>query len=110
MLELPPQLPYYVLLLAALLTAFGAAVGAATGARARWFFLHSAGLTLVAGGLALLVITTGPAPLLSREELRPAIYWLLFVGGSVWLLWAALYNLHIVRVHPRRERRGGNST
>ena len=42
--KLPPQLPYYSLMLAAFLTAFGAAVGAATGARPRWFFLHAAGL------------------------------------------------------------------
>lgn len=97
------QLPYYILTLAALLTGFGSGLAALTGARPRWFLLHAAGLLLIGFGLALLVVSTGPAPLLNRDELRTAIHWLFLVGGLVWLLWAALYNLHIVRVVPKKK-------
>lgn len=105
--KLPPQLPYYILMLAAFLTAFGAAVGAATGARPRWFFLHAAGLGLAGVGLALATVAAGPAPQLATAELRTVREWLFLVGGAIWLAWSVLYNLHIVRVTPRRDGQNG---
>lgn len=101
------QLPYYILTLAALLTGFGSGLAALTGARPRWFLLHAAGLLLIGFGLALLVVSAGPAPLVNRAELRTAIHWLFLVGGAIWLAWSVLYNLHIVRVTPRRDGQNG---
>lgn len=102
---LPAQLPYYIMTLAALLTSFGAGLAAATGARARWFWLHAAGVGIIGIGLALSVIITGPAPQLATAEVRIAIRWLFCIGGVPWLLWAALYNLHIVRIQPRAQKK-----
>ena len=104
MTTLPPQLPYYILTLAALLTAFGAAVGALSGARPRWFLLHAVGLLLADVGLALATVAAGPVPQLATAELRAARSWLFLVGGSLWLAWAALYCLHIVRVRPKARK------
>ena len=95
---LPPQLPYYVIMLAVLWTAFGAGLGAVSGARPRWFLLEAAGLALVGVGMALIFLVVSPAPAAPREGLRVAARWLLLTGGLLWLLWSPLYLRHIVRV------------
>lgn len=92
------QMPYYVLALAAFTTALAAGLGAWTGARPRWFFLQAAGLGLVSGGLAIIVVTLGPEPFVEWRAARYVVRWLFLAGGLLWCVWCALYVPHIVRV------------
>ena len=99
------QLPYYVLSLATLATAIAGGVGALTGARPRWFLLQAAGLLLVFVAVALIAISAGPQPVVSRDALLSPVRWLLLLGGGLWCAWCALYVPYIVKV-----RRRGDST
>lgn len=81
------QLPYYICTLAALGGSLRLFLGIRRGARPRRHLWGAGAFFLLGVGFALLAITAGPAPVVSRGEITLVVRWLFLGGGLLWLGW-----------------------